>query len=154
MAEINGYNTPFYYEYQPTGISNNYCVSANTQQASPITMHYSSKMKDTTITGELPYKTPAPKSMAKRVLRIFSPFKKIRANHIIMLSMLALTCLSRGVFSSTPNPSNSGQSGLQYSEAAYKRGMQQVRDSVRIANLEKELKLTQDSVKLLKRTAK
>lgn len=154
MPEINGYNTPYFYEYQPTGATtNNYYISASTKPASPINMEYSSKMKETTVTGGIPYKATTSNGMAKKVIRkVFSPFRKIRANHIIMLCVLGLTCANRGLFSSNQKPSVSG--GMQYTETAYQRGMQQVRDSVKIANLEKELKLAQDSVKLLKKAVK
>lgn len=100
------------------------------------------------------YKVPKkPSIVAKCGKKALGLVKRVRLSHIMALTMCGMMCFAR--FGMATSGSSGTPSGRQSQQLwMYNQGAQRVRDSVRIAELEKQNKVLSDSIKLLKKLPK
>ncbi len=116
---------------------------------------------NSTISGKPPYNSALkPKNGLKEsVKRILRPLKIIKPAHIIMIGVVSMPMMLRtcGSMSASSAPATHQQApapNANAMEKIYKMGEQHIRDSIKVAEMEKELKLAQDSIKMLKKLPK
>ncbi len=160
MTGININFSPNEYEYSYTQSSNTGTNVHNTVNVYPKAdagkdyfINISSKSNNQTMTGKPPFNTPKAKaSIGKKIIKgVKYCLGGVRPGQIMMLGMMAFIFAAR-----TAPPASSGNSSKmqQATEQAYKMGEQHIRDSVKTAQLQEQLKLAQDSLKLLKKMPK
>lgn len=155
MTSVTSNSTNYQYQYNAGGSPNGYYPPYAPYQAPQRSYVMNAENNaNTTISGGLPYNQAPKKSSIKGVVKkILSPLKKIRPAHIITIGMFGFMFLGRScMYSGAGNSSSTTNKNTM--EWLYKKGEQHIRDSVRTAELEKELKLAQDSIKMLKKLPK
>lgn len=159
MTGININFSPNEYEYNYTQGSNTGTTVNNTVHVYPkgeagkdYFINISSKSGNQTATGKSPFDLPK-QGKAGIGKKFFKGVKYcmggIRPGQVLMLGMMAFLLVAR----STPTSTGGGGS-KSATEQAYKMGEQHIRDSIKTAQLEEQLKLAQDSLKLLKKMPK
>ena len=152
--------TPYNYNYKGAGtiINNYYNSAAAPAPEKPISLIIPDNVGNinaTGTTGYNGYKIKKPLSL-KNILadKVIAPIKKIRMRHIMTLTMFGVICFSRCGSSAASGTSNGGGGASRAYEQGVQQGKKEVLDSIRICNLEKELQLAKDSIKMLKKMPK
>ncbi len=160
MTGININFSPNEYEYSYTQSGNTGTQVHNTVNVYPKAeagkdyfVNISSKSNNQTATGGMPFNTPKAKgNIGKKFIKgLKYCMGGVRPGQVMMLGLMAFIFAARTAPSS---PSGNNARTQQATEQAYKLGEQHIRDSIKTAQLEEQLKLAQDSIKLLKKMPK
>lgn len=156
MTRITG-NIP-QYNFQVTSSNNIQCNTSLSMQKPYVAK--TSDQQTTTFSGKLPFENKPDKKGFKKVAgKIAAPFKKLTPGRIVTIGMIGVMFFVKcapfvgGSKSNNTHTSNQPQSADAV-EWSYKQGEKHALDSLKTANLQKELQMAKDSIKTLKKMAK
>ena len=153
---INGTTTggPCQYDYQPTNNVNNYYSPYTPNAQSPISMKIQNGKNNTTIAGNIQSIKSKMGGFKKITGKVTPLLKKIRPGHVMTLMMFGLVAFSRCGVGVANSSAKQSQTAAVIYEKGYEQGKQKAVDSMKVAYLERELKVARDSINMLKKVHK